>query len=57
MWTKPGHNATQPSLLHHDAHSFVIGTEDLEEDIDFNTWWYDPDAQTLEFSEDDDEDE
>jgi len=43
--------------VHHDAHSFVIGTEDLEEGIDFNNWWYDPDAQTLEFSEDDDEDE
>ena len=42
---------------HHDARSFVIGTEDLEEDIDFNNWWYDPEAQTLKFSEDDDEDE
>ena len=35
----------------------IRSLKDLEEDIDFNTWWYDPDAQTLEFSEDDDEDE
>ena len=43
--------------VHHDAHSFVIGAEDLEEGIDFNNWWYDPDTKTLEFSEDDNEDE
>lgn len=43
--------------VNHNNHSFAIGTEALEEGIDFNNWWYDPDAQTLEFSEDDDEDE
>lgn len=43
--------------VNHNNHSFAIGTEALEEGIDFNNWRYEPEAQTLEFSEDDDEDE
>lgn len=43
--------------VNHNNHSFVIGTEDLEEGIDFTSWWYDPEDQTLVFSEGDDEDE
>lgn len=43
--------------VNHNNHSFVIGTEALEEGIDFTSWWYDSEAQTLVFSEGDDEDE